>query len=335
MYTCACGLEIPVANRSLHEIRCAGLRRRQLIPINDYLESPPLGVVPRLPLPVAIQSSGVGNGMWSCPNCTFSNSRSVCAMCGFRATGDASYSDILIPEVPLVQPLPRQAVNPAATSEWPCEACTLLNPSGVLRCDACGHQRSLEVTRPADSSDSPLISNLAAGALLGALSGAAIARMSGRPISSGLFNGAALGAIGGAALTSATSGYNRNPLIDDVDDMHRLHRQMVLSMLGRGVVPSPPGLGRGLDVDGMSYDELLAAFGPPEQHPARRNDIDSLPERIYEHAAGKKEECSICMEEFKGGECVKTLPCLHFYHSSCVNKWLEQSGNCPICKNEI
>eukprot|EP00927_Polykrikos_kofoidii_P010236 TRINITY_DN14330_c0_g1_i3.p1 TRINITY_DN14330_c0_g1~~TRINITY_DN14330_c0_g1_i3.p1 ORF type:complete len:327 (+),score=51.84 TRINITY_DN14330_c0_g1_i3:102-1082(+) len=46
-------------------------------------------------------------------------------------------------------------------------------------------------------------------------------------------------------------------------------------------------------------------------------------------------ECAICMEEFEDSQMVRTLPCLHRFHVSCVDKWLRSSRECPICKHAV
>ena len=50
-------------------------------------------------------------------------------------------------------------------------------------------------------------------------------------------------------------------------------------------------------------------------------------------AQQEEETCAICMSEYQSGEMVKTLPCLHFYHTACVDEWLQQHQTCPICKH--
>lgn len=46
-------------------------------------------------------------------------------------------------------------------------------------------------------------------------------------------------------------------------------------------------------------------------------------------------KCIICLSEFKVGEIESTLPCLHIFHSECIEKWLNNKKFCPICKNDI
>ncbi|OWM80709.1 probable E3 ubiquitin-protein ligase RHG1A isoform X2 [Punica granatum] len=92
-----------------------------------------------------------------------------------------------------------------------------------------------------------------------------------------------------------------------------------------------------LDVDNMSYEELLA-----------------LEERIGNVSTGLSEEtilarlkqwkcvvigsqletepCCICQEEYNDGEDLGTLECGHDFHKDCIKQWLMHKNLCPICK---
>ncbi|KAL5974039.1 hypothetical protein ACLOJK_030701 [Asimina triloba] len=43
-------------------------------------------------------------------------------------------------------------------------------------------------------------------------------------------------------------------------------------------------------------------------------------------------KCSICQEEYIGGDEVGKLSCEHAYHVVCIHQWLRQKNWCPICK---
>lgn len=45
--------------------------------------------------------------------------------------------------------------------------------------------------------------------------------------------------------------------------------------------------------------------------------------------------CCICLGKYKDGVELRGLPCAHFFHVDCVDKWLKINGICPLCKHDI
>jgi len=56
-------------------------------------------------------------------------------------------------------------------------------------------------------------------------------------------------------------------------------------------------------------------------------DVQALRE---EHKA-----CTICMMSFAEGDEQMTLPCLHKFHTACVEQWLHARDFCPVCRHPI
>lgn len=46
-------------------------------------------------------------------------------------------------------------------------------------------------------------------------------------------------------------------------------------------------------------------------------------------------ECRICLEEIKQEEKIKAIDCAHIFHESCIDPWLRQKPNCPICRTRV
>ena len=46
-------------------------------------------------------------------------------------------------------------------------------------------------------------------------------------------------------------------------------------------------------------------------------------------------ECSICLENYNKGDKISILSCGHYYHSECLNRWIEKKEECPLCRIEI
>jgi hypothetical protein len=53
---------------------------------------------------------------------------------------------------------------------------------------------------------------------------------------------------------------------------------------------------------------------------------------------GEEEEharCAVCLEDYAKGDSVRHLPCLHSYHTACIDKWFQASVECPVCKHDV
>lgn len=45
--------------------------------------------------------------------------------------------------------------------------------------------------------------------------------------------------------------------------------------------------------------------------------------------------CCICLTKYEEDDELRELPCSHFFHTECVDKWLKINASCPLCKSEI
>ncbi|KZV46132.1 hypothetical protein F511_29094 [Dorcoceras hygrometricum] len=94
-----------------------------------------------------------------------------------------------------------------------------------------------------------------------------------------------------------------------------------------------------LDVDNMSYEELLALeerIGNVCTGLAEEVIINSLKGKTYVASGAENpvetEPCSICREEYSEGDNLGTLDCGHDFHKDCIKQWLMHKNLCPICK---
>ncbi|KAJ6745255.1 E3 UBIQUITIN-PROTEIN LIGASE RNF165 [Salix koriyanagi] len=101
-----------------------------------------------------------------------------------------------------------------------------------------------------------------------------------------------------------------------------------------------------LDIDDMSYEELLALgerMGTVSTALTEEAFSECLKTSIYEstpmedvttNLEGDKNDirCSICQEEYVDGDEVGRLQCEHRYHVACIHQWLSLKNWCPICK---
>ncbi|XP_076940661.1 uncharacterized protein LOC143609928 isoform X2 [Bidens hawaiensis] len=112
-----------------------------------------------------------------------------------------------------------------------------------------------------------------------------------------------------------------DPVINGIADLHDRHRDMRL------------------DVDNMSYEELLALeerIGDVKTGLTEEVISNSLKPRKHFSfmaiATQNNEPCCICQEEYNNGDDIGTLDCGHEFHIGCIKEWLKQKNLCPICK---
>merc|ERR1712087_794065 len=113
------------------------------------------------------------------------------------------------------------------------------------------------------------------------------------------------------------------------------------------------GMGMGMGMDGMQF--MMPHQPPPV---ANQHVIDANTQEDTFHEEGKeegkmeedeeggkgkgkgtekkKEQCSICLEEFKNGDSIRRLPCFHIFHTHEIDRWLKTGNDkCPICRVPI
>ena len=55
-----------------------------------------------------------------------------------------------------------------------------------------------------------------------------------------------------------------------------------------------------------------------------------------EYIENKSEDiCSICLEKIKINSICKKLSCNHKFHCKCIDIWLSENNNCPVCRHEF
>jgi DNA-directed RNA polymerase subunit RPC12/RpoP len=102
-----------------------------------------------------------------------------------------------------------------------------------------------------------------------------------------------------------------------------------------------PGFGATLGEHfGDNFEQILNHLfqtaqwrGPPPASKRVVKELDTF--QIEKEDADAKLDCSICKEEYKVGDVAKMLPCNHYFHVACIDRWLERSNMCPLCRYEL
>lgn len=98
-----------------------------------------------------------------------------------------------------------------------------------------------------------------------------------------------------------------------------------------------------LDIDNMSYEELLALeeqMGTVSTALSEEAVSNCLKKSTYRSSFTLRGisrqvddvKCCICQEEYVIGEEIGSLPCQHRFHVECIRQWLRLKSWCPICK---
>uniref|UniRef100_A0A1J3E9Y0 RING-type E3 ubiquitin transferase n=1 Tax=Noccaea caerulescens TaxID=107243 RepID=A0A1J3E9Y0_NOCCA len=94
-----------------------------------------------------------------------------------------------------------------------------------------------------------------------------------------------------------------------------------------------------LDVDNMSYEELLALgerIGDVSTGLSEEVILKAMKQHKHTSSAAEShqdmEPCCVCQEEYAEGDDLGTLGCGHEFHTACVKQWLVLKNLCPICK---
>ncbi|MFS7928805.1 putative transcription factor C2H2 family [Helianthus anomalus] len=51
--------------------------------------------------------------------------------------------------------------------------------------------------------------------------------------------------------------------------------------------------------------------------------------------SGEDAVCCICLAKYVNNDELRELHCSHFFHKSCVDKWLKLNASCPLCKSQV
>lgn len=99
------------------------------------------------------------------------------------------------------------------------------------------------------------------------------------------------------------------------------------------------------DLLAMAMPALAAPSPPPTRHGPSETQIRRLPTRLVgrrthgDHCNGDDEECPVCFAAYEEGEELRTLPCMHSFHTECIDSWLTSgaagAGTCPVCHSEV
>ncbi|XP_073030459.1 RING-H2 finger protein ATL16-like [Primulina eburnea] len=89
-------------------------------------------------------------------------------------------------------------------------------------------------------------------------------------------------------------------------------------------------------------NHLLSRSPVPENRGLTEAAIRSIPVFKFNKGNGKEpavqnsSECVVCLIEFQEEEQLRIIPnCGHFFHIDCIDVWLQNNANCPLCRTSV
>jgi len=52
-------------------------------------------------------------------------------------------------------------------------------------------------------------------------------------------------------------------------------------------------------------------------------------------SGGEGEQCMVCLDNFRAGDQIRILPCMHRFHVFCIDPWLRRNCCCPNCNHRF
>ena len=87
--------------------------------------------------------------------------------------------------------------------------------------------------------------------------------------------------------------------------------------------------------ENSNYEDLLRLDENNVSKGATKSQIKRLNTIKYVKSNNDEKNCTICLEDLEVGDEVFLLPCLHKFHKDCLNPWMKNSKDCPICRQSI
>ncbi|XP_073026306.1 RING-H2 finger protein ATL16-like [Primulina eburnea] len=89
-------------------------------------------------------------------------------------------------------------------------------------------------------------------------------------------------------------------------------------------------------------NHLTSGSQVPENLGLNEAAIRSIPVFKFNKGKGKESEvrnsgeCAVCLIEFQEEEKLRIIPnCGHFFHIDCIDVWLQNNANCPLCRTSV
>ena len=91
------------------------------------------------------------------------------------------------------------------------------------------------------------------------------------------------------------------------------------------------------DLDIFDFGQIHEGLNKYD-NPTDTDILNELPETEIDDVSlldSERKNCIICTVGFKCGDKVTMLPCIHMFHTNCIQNWLKSKNFCPFCKMKL
>lgn len=80
----------------------------------------------------------------------------------------------------------------------------------------------------------------------------------------------------------------------------------------------------------------LFNFAPEVQNGLPEADLEKIKCIRYTEELGLNDNCcAICLDDYEEGNIISELPCKHYFHKDCSDKWLVINKSCSVCRRDV
>ncbi|KAL4498001.1 hypothetical protein ABPG72_014858 [Tetrahymena utriculariae] len=90
-----------------------------------------------------------------------------------------------------------------------------------------------------------------------------------------------------------------------------------------------------LKTQNQKKQEDLKDCQPNQASADQTQQHQNIPTTLQVSTLKNKQCCSLCLLEFAKGQKLRITICSHYYHSQCLEEWLESNENCPLCRQSF
>ncbi|KAK4271984.1 hypothetical protein QN277_020597 [Acacia crassicarpa] len=118
---------------------------------------------------------------------------------------------------------------------------------------------------------------------------------------------------------------------------HRRHNQLhdedsINDLPPRVILFNPATRATGMIDRSIDLASLLEEVSTkPGLLPASKDSMAAMPTVVITEEEDY-DQCAICLEDYVTGEEAREMPCKHWFHPRCIDKWLGIHGVCPVCR---